>query len=128
MIYTFVLKTEPMPYVRMTRKGKYVQPRAQAYMANQEMLRLEIKNQMQLQGLDMLPTQTPLGIGIVFAVTKDLHTKDLSNLFKAVEDAMQGVVYQNDCWVDQIKTERMLVKTKAATTYVTVVTDERSTK
>ena len=126
MIYTFVISTDPMPYVRMTRKGKFVQPRAQAYMANQEALKLELKNQMQLQNFDMFPAQTPLAVGIKFTVPKDMHTKDLDNLVKAILDAMQGVVFKNDMWIDQIMAKRMKVNPNApCSTYISVTDEER---
>ncbi|MDY6867462.1 MAG: hypothetical protein SVT56_06095, partial [Chloroflexota bacterium] len=52
------------PYVRMTRRGKHVDPEAQEYLASKENLSWKVKETLQNQGLTMFPGQVPLQVTI----------------------------------------------------------------
>ncbi len=119
-----ILLTEPIhPYVRMTRGGKWMAYKrkgdkviinpAQQYIANQELLKRRIKEQLQEKGhriedLPIFKNRQPLRAHITFIVSKDLHRKDLDNLIKAILDAAQGLIFENDLWIDTITAERSL--------------------
>lgn len=122
----FTIEGRIHPYVHRTYYGKN-SARASAYHASQNAIRVQLKNQMQLRGWTMIPNGVPLRLHIEVLVPHGLHKFDATNAQKAVEDAMQGVVFKNDCWVDMIVTTRRL--NDAADEYMTyleVATLERS--
>lgn len=101
----FTIEGKIIPYVRMTRKGKFRDSRAQEYLANKKAIGWQIIEQTQQNDWSMLPAQTPLIVFVDF-VKPDLHRGDLDNLAKAVIDAAQGIVFLNDCWIDRIMARR----------------------
>ena len=94
------------PYVRMTQRGKFVRPEAQAYLASKDALRLQLNQQM--VDRPMLPVSTPLSVLILIAHDHKFHRRDLDNEVKALLDAMQDIVYKNDCWIDDIRASRTI--------------------
>jgi len=101
--YTFTLTGAFTPYVRMTRRGKFVQPRAQEYIASQSALEIQYANQMALNDWEILPAHTPLSISIlVFMPANHLHCQDADNQLKALIDAAKGIVFPSDMWIDEI--------------------------
>ena len=92
------------PYVRMTQRGKFVKPEAQAYLASKDAMQLQFNQQM--IDLPMLPESTPLVVSIEIYHEHGFHNRDLDNEVKAILDAMQGIVFKNDCWVDRIWADR----------------------
>ena len=102
--YQFILQGPIKPYVRMTRRGMWVDPQAQQYLASKDALARAMKSQMQAHGWDMLPEETPLLVNITISPAK--HNRDLDNEVKALLDAAQGIVFKNDCWVDAITAVR----------------------
>jgi Holliday junction resolvase RusA-like endonuclease len=111
----FVITGKIKPYVHRTHKGKY-SARAEAYHVSQNAVRAQLKNQMQLAGWHTIPRKVPLRIRIDVTVPERLHGADATNIQKAVEDACQKTVFENDCWVDDIATRRQL-----GDDYVTVI-------
>jgi Holliday junction resolvase RusA-like endonuclease len=109
MTYSFILTGHIVPYVRMTRRGKWVNERAKLYLASQEALAWQMKQTMSENDLPMLPERTPLQVSILITVSKRLHCSDLDNQVKAVLDAAQGVVFKNDLWIDMINARRSLL-------------------
>jgi len=95
------------PYVRMTQRGKWTNAQAHEYLASRMSLALQAKAQM--AGRAPLG-RVPLRVHITFAVSERMHTKDLDNLIKAVLDALNGVVWEDDRWVDEISAVRRLAK------------------
>ena len=85
------------PYTRMTQRGKFVNARAQSYLSSQTRL------QWQLKEASPEPIY-PAGVLIQVAVLYNWvsHRMDLSNLLKAVEDACNGIIWDDDRWVDGI--------------------------
>lgn len=96
------------PCVRMTQRGKFVNEQAQEYLASKRSIGLQIRQQMSKSGLEMFPAQTPLYVKLLISQPNNLHRSDLDNLIKAVLDAAQGIVFQNDCWIDDIQAGRQL--------------------
>lgn len=103
--YSFTLTGKIIPYVRMTQRGKFADPRAQAYLVNQLDLKWQLKQQMQEKDLQMLPSKTPLAVELQVG-TKTLRSGDLDNFFKAVADAANKIVYPDDCWIDKLSAWR----------------------
>ena len=97
------------PYVRMTKRGKYVKPEAQEYLASKEELSWKIKNILQNMGVDMMPAKTSLRVIIrLFAPSEPGHRCDLDNQVKAILDACNGIAYPDDRWIDSIDAKRTL--------------------
>lgn len=111
----FVIEGKIHPYVHRTYRGKHT-AKAKAYHASQNAIRWQLANLMQRAGMHKIQRGIPLRISITAIVPKGLHTFDCTNLQKALEDAAQTIVFDNDCWVDQICTFRQL-----GNTYMTIM-------
>ena len=95
------------PYVRMTQKGKWIEPQAIEYMECKRHLSYLIKNYMNVNKLKMLPEKTPLMIEIEIGVPKSQgHRADIDNLCKLILDASQGIVFKDDRWIDYVSIKR----------------------
>jgi len=106
MMY-FKLETCFKPYVRMTRGGKWVRPEAQEYLSSQRNLANEFKRQMAEQGRTMVPRGVPIAIiSLAIHHVHGFNNRDLDNEVKAVLDAAQGVVFEDDRWIDEISAWR----------------------
>lgn len=93
------IKGEIVPAVRMTQRGKWVKPEAQAYIK----CKSDTARQARLQlppGFVMF-AQRPLRVTIHMSLTRNLHKRDFDNLQKSLTDPLQGIVYQNDSWIDE---------------------------
>ena len=113
----FVIKRKIKPAVRMTQRGKYVKKDAQEYLVSKDDIGYQLKEQMQEHGWTMLPDETPLTLLVVFALPGWLQKADLSNQIKTLEDAAQGIVYENDRWINRIHAMR-----KSGDEYIASVT------
>ena len=96
-----------IPYTRVTDRSKRSE-RAKIYFASQNAVRLQLQAQMSLQDWTILPGQTPLSVQVRVYQAKGLHKCDLDNIVKALLDAAQGTVFENDFWVDEINAVRWL--------------------
>ena len=103
----FIIKGEIKPYVRMTRRGKWVDPDAQAYLASRAAIQMQLKAQMAERGYSALG-RAPIRVRLWIRVWERLHTKDLDNQVKAVLDACNGIVWADDRWIDDIAAVRYL--------------------
>ncbi len=122
MIVMLIDDVNIKPYVRMTRRGKYVNPQAQEYLASQEELKLKMQAEMTRQGFEKIKRGKQLHILARFYVTRGVgHRCDLDNLLKALLDALQGIVIEDDRWVDHIETERIIVKGDTGSVYFEVL-------
>ena len=92
-----------VPYTRMTQ-GSLWTDRSRRYLASQAALRLQMQSQMAANGWTMYPARVPLSLRVVFGWC--VHTHDLSNLVKAVEDAANKVLWADDRWIDEITATR----------------------
>jgi crossover junction endodeoxyribonuclease RusA len=93
-----------VPYVRMTRRGKYVRDDAQRYLASQTALRVQMRLAMARAGYEMMPLQTPLMVEIYLGWVD--HRCDLDNLAKACLDAGNGILWPDDRWIDELYVRR----------------------
>lgn len=105
MQYSFIITSKILPAVRMTHGSKFADPRAQAYLASQDALRTQLKNQMALNDWPMMPGKTPLAVELQIGTDK-MHICDLDNLLKAIQDSANGIVYHDDCWIDKVNVWR----------------------
>jgi len=101
----FVYESYIVPYVRMTRRGKFVDPRAIIYLASKTELGMKFNSAMALNEYDPIPGQTP------FRVIASVHhtagrRADLDNILKAILDAGNGIIYPDDRWCEGIHIER----------------------
>jgi len=112
--YEFQLEGPFKPYVRMTQRGKWVKPEAQAYLASKEAHGWQFLQQM--GGEEVIPRGIPLMVTIV--IDPPNHRRDLDNEIKALLDAMQGIVFEDDRWVDRIYASRRDWNGPAATVAV----------
>ena len=90
-----------VPYVRMTRKSKFVNPSAQRYLTSQEHIAWQVKTIMTTRGWQMIE-KTSLAVYIRQTVAGDPHYCDADNTIKAILDAVKGIVWNDDRWVDSI--------------------------
>jgi len=104
----FTIRGKIKPYVRMTRRGKWVSAQAQEYLASKDAIQSQLLLQLQQNDWDELPQRTPLAVRLWVTVPERLHCSDLDNIVKAVLDAAQGIVYRNDLWIDSIRARRRL--------------------
>jgi len=102
---TFALSGPFKPYVRMTQRGKWVKPAAQEYLSSKAALALQFRQQM---AGEMIERGSPLSASIEIEHAQRFNHRDLDNEVKAILDAAQGVVFENDCWIDQITAWRWL--------------------
>jgi hypothetical protein len=93
---------EIVPYVRMTRRGKFADQRAQKYLAWKSAAGFAFKAD--LGGAEPLGRE-PLAAGLL--VRGAAHTRDLDNILKGVLDAANGVVIADDRWVDRLVAVRI---------------------
>lgn len=100
---TFEIVGRVVPMVRMTQRSKWKDPQAKRYLAWKETFGWELKVIMLQQGWEMIPYPVPLhlDIGYSLPVKRTTHF-DLSNLIKAIEDAAQHIVFENDNSVESI--------------------------
>lgn len=101
----FVVFGDIYPCVRTTQRQKFMDPRWSQYAASQADIRQQVSLQMAAMGRDLFEREA-LGLGVFVWTTKALHKRDLSNIFKAAEDALQRVVYPNDAWIDCLLSRR----------------------
>ena len=102
------LATECPPCVRMTRAGKWTEPRAVDYNNWQATWKERIRFTMSTSGVEPLPGGVPLFLSCTFQYKRKYHAFDLDNLIKASLDLIQGVVFLGaDSWVDRIVADRI---------------------
>ena len=96
-----------VPYVRMTRLGKFTSEAAQRYLANQDNLKLFMRVDLDR----MLPPRMPLAVDISVTVPQSVgHRCDLDNLLTAILDAGRGILSADDRWIASIVIDRRIGK------------------
>jgi len=95
------------PAVRMTQRGKFVSRQAQQYLNSKNALMTLIRNQMQWQNAEMYPKGIPLIVIMqIWTHTSQGNKADLDNILKAVMDACNGVIFEDDRWIDEFHVVR----------------------
>lgn len=92
-----------VPYTRMTQGSKW-SDRARRYLASQDALRLQMRSLMAACDAEMIGRGRPLSVRIAIYGTD--HRCDLDNQVKALLDAAQSVVFEDDRWIDRIEARR----------------------
>jgi len=101
----FELTGKIKPYVRMTQRGKFVRTRngkltqAAEYLDSKTALQWQFKAQM--MGHEPFGRE-PLCVSITVFYRGGYHNHDLDNVIKALLDAMNGIVYADDRWIDAV--------------------------
>lgn len=90
------------PYVRMTQRGKWVDPQAREYMASKTRLALTLKQEMNISGYVPIPSKVPFVVSLTYQAP-NVYQFDLDNVLKAVMDAAQGVVFPDDRWCVEVQ-------------------------
>lgn len=98
------------PYVRMTQSGKFVKASARQYMASKNAIGWELKARMTENGWEMLPAKTRVAVQITIFRQDSLEKRDVDNSVKAIMDACNGVVWEDDKQVDCIIATRQAGK------------------
>ena len=108
----FVIRGKVKPAVRMTRRGKWVSEQAQEYLAWKVdagyQFRMQLLGATQRLGwtLPLFKRGTPLAVDIVIEMPGGLHKADIDNIGKALLDAAQGIVFDDDRWIDDLRIVR----------------------
>lgn len=97
----------PVPAVRMTQRGKYIKSQAQRY--------LEYKQMVGWAG--RVAINRPLPKGHKASVTMRFflcggQTPDIDNLIKSILDGLNGIAWEDDKQVIEVKAQRGTVRTK----------------
>ena len=93
------LTSPVVPYVRMTQRSKWVDPKAQRYLAAKddlakEMLAVRVNARQEIIG------RVPFRVAMVFGEVR--HTMDTDNLIKGVCDSGNGILWEDDRWCDAV--------------------------
>lgn len=105
-MYGFMLRGKVKPYVRMTQRSKHVDPQAKEYLASKEAIGFQLREQMAWSEWEMIPGGRPLEVVITVYSPTAFHNSDLDNTIKAILDAANKIVYQDDRWIDRINASR----------------------
>jgi len=87
---SFVIPGRPIPAARMTRKGKWVSRAAQKYLAYKDFAGWEARRHFEE------PWKGPVGIELKFYLKVNRSRGDGDNIFKAILDSFNKVVYEDD--------------------------------
>jgi Holliday junction resolvase RusA-like endonuclease len=100
---TLAISHRPRPYTRTTRKQQWVDERWHKYLASRDLTRLDVRQQMADNGWEMYPARQHLSISIhLYTGATNYNNIDADNELKGILDALQGVVFKNDAWVDEL--------------------------
>jgi len=97
----FRIEGRVIPYVRMTRRGKYVNPRAQLYLSSKAAIGYQYTQQMAQNDWQPFGKES-LHIEISILTTGSIRTYDLDNAIKAYIDAGNKIVWFDDRYIDKI--------------------------
>ena len=98
--YHFTIEGHITPYTRMTQRSMW-NARSQLYLASKEAIRVQYQAQMALHNWRCIGRQ-PIGVGIKLYGNIKQRKCDLDNQIKALLDAANDCVFDDDRWVDDI--------------------------
>ena len=107
--FTLVIKDYVIvPYTRQTRMSKWKSKAALKYNKNQKALSEIFTVIKSIEKIPFYDKSIPLTLSVKYQMLRDKHSNnhkriDTSNIFKAVEDAMQGIFFENDTQVYSIQ-------------------------
>ncbi len=108
----FIINIEGMSQVRMTQRNKYINEKAQQYLAWKKEVGWILKQQFKGKS----PFIGSLEISGKFYLSLSRYNRcDLSNLIKAIEDAGQGILYRNDKQIKKYNSWQMIPVREAET-------------
>jgi Holliday junction resolvase RusA-like endonuclease len=97
-----------VPYTRQTQMSKWKSKAAQKYNKNQKVLNQIFEIIKNTEKIPFYDKSILLTLSVKYEMLRDKHSNnhkriDTSNIFKAVEDAMQGIFFENDTQVYNIQ-------------------------
>ena len=109
--YGFILVIKDyviVPYTRQTQMSKWKSKAAQKYNKNQKALTEIFTVIKSIEKILFYDKSIPLTLSVKYQMLRDKHSNnhkriDTSNIFKAIEDAMQGIFFKNDTQVYNIQ-------------------------
>ena len=103
--YHFVIEGHITPYTRMTQRSMW-NKRSQLYLASKEAIRVQYQAQMSLHGWRCIGRQ-PVSVFIRIYGNIKQRKCDLDNQVKALLDAANDCVFDDDRWIDVIHAVRV---------------------
>ena len=105
---TYQIPGRIKPAVRMTQRSKYVNKQARAYLEWKNRFGWDVKTIRLKNDWHLIPMYAPVYLEINYYLpvernigrVADPSNFDTSNVLKAVEDAIQGIIYENDVQVE----------------------------
>ena len=95
----YKLTSPVVPYVRMTQRSKWVDPQAIRYLEAKHALAQEMLVA-RVNAKAKLVDREPFRVAMVFGEVR--HNCDLDNQAKAVLDAGNGILWEDDRWCDAV--------------------------
>ena len=97
-----------VPYTRQTQMSKWKSKAAQKYNKNQKALTEIFTVIKSIEKIPFYDKSIPLTLSVKYQMLRDKQSNnhkriDTSNIFKAIEDAMQGIFFENDTQVYNIQ-------------------------
>lgn len=109
MAIKLIIPGRPVPYVRMTQRGKYVKRNAQRYMAYKDSIKYialnQIKGEIATENMKVIVKvylkgkTTPMG-----------NDGDIDNYIKSALDSLNGIAYKDDRQVVKVYGEKQPCK------------------
>jgi len=96
-----------VPYTRQTQMSKWKSKAAQKYNQSQKVLTEIFTVIKSIEKISFYDKSIPLYLYVDYKMLRDKHSNnhkriDTSNIFKGVEDAMQGIFFENDTQIYSI--------------------------
>ena len=109
----FEIKGKIKPYVRMTQRSKFVNPQAKEYLASKDAIGWQLRQQMADKQIEMIPNKKPI-VAHIEVYRPGVYQADLDNIFKAIMDAAQGIVFQDDRYIVSLSAKKELDESHTA--------------